>query len=213
MQGALVILAIAALVSTAPLQDQEDAEAQKAHRRGERRGSWGWRGQGEGKEEELEGEGREAVAMQGALVILAIVTLVSTAPLQDQEDAEAHMPHRRGERRGSWGREGERCDIGGGMEGGGGGRGCGRKVAMQGVLVILAIAALVSTAPLQEQEAEAHKPHRRGERRGSWREGKGSRRKEFKELKELKKWFSLYETDKQKLAEVHKQHKSLIGDC
>ncbi len=44
---------------------------------------------------------------------------------------------------------------------------------MHGVLVILAIATLVSTAPLQEQDAEASKPHRRGKRRGRKERGQG----------------------------------------
>ena len=50
---------------------------------------------------------------------------------------------------------------------------------MQGVLVILAIATLVSTAPLQEQDAEANKPHRRGERGGRRERGQGEGREGF----------------------------------
>ncbi len=43
---------------------------------------------------------------------------------------------------------------------------------MQGALVILAIAALVSTAPLKDQDAESHKPHRRGKRRVKGKKGR-----------------------------------------
>ncbi len=37
------------------------------------------------------------MTMQGLLVILTVIALVSTVPVQQQEDAESYKPHRRGE--------------------------------------------------------------------------------------------------------------------